>query len=64
MKKTETREKKCTTCGETFTAVRKSHGGWSSTCSLPCRLEALDRFIAVMQRNRDRLAAELEDGRW
>jgi hypothetical protein len=59
MKKQETKQKHCRTCGVEFTSIRTAHGGFRSTCSMPCRLVALERYIAVMQKQRDKLAAEI-----
>jgi hypothetical protein len=57
--KGNTREKTCRSCGVNFTAIRSKHGNWPSTCSPRCRLAATDRLLAVIQEQRDRLAASI-----
>jgi len=54
----KTKTKSCKVCGQDFKAVRGAER-WPSTCSPPCRLVALDRFINVMVQRRDAMAAEL-----
>jgi hypothetical protein len=54
--------KVCTTCGISFVAWKTTQGRWRSTCSPPCRLEALDRLLSVLAAQRVRLAAAIEEG--
>ncbi len=57
-----TRLAECSSCGETFRSLKSPQGRWSKTCSLPCRLDALDRMITVFQAHRRRLAERILRG--
>jgi hypothetical protein len=58
-----TRLDECRSCGATFVSARGTSGRWTRTCSLPCRLAALDRFLAGLAKARDTFAAQVEADR-
>ncbi|WP_041453454.1 hypothetical protein [Anaeromyxobacter dehalogenans] len=55
-----TRREECRSCGARFVAIRAHNGKFPKTCSAPCRLAALDRYIAGLQRARDTLAEQID----
>lgn len=46
----------CASCRERFESVQSANGRWPTTCSLPCRLAALEKLIERLVEQRDLLA--------
>lgn len=57
-----TRRARCSNCGDEFVSVKSLQGRWSRTCSLVCRLAALDRMISAFEQRRAELADRIEKG--